>query len=68
MEQLLHLLKTIPEYRTLTDSLAEGKNAAVTGIGQINRSHLIAGLTRDCKCLWSLSVRMIWPPAVFRKN
>ena len=49
MEQLLNLLKTIPEYRTLTDSLAEGKPAAVTGIGQINRSHLIAGLTRDCK-------------------
>ena len=49
MEQLLRLLKTIPEYRTLTDSLAEGRNAAVTGIGQINRSHLIAGLTRDFK-------------------
>ena len=49
MEQLLSLLKTIPEYRTLTDALAEGRNAAVTGIGQINRSHLIAGLTQDCK-------------------
>ena len=48
MEQLLTLLKTIPEYRTLTEALAEGKAAAVTGIGQINRSHLIAGLTRDC--------------------
>jgi len=49
MEQLLSLLKTIPEYRALTDALSEGKSAAVTGIGQINRSHLIAGLTRDCK-------------------
>ena len=48
MEQLLSLLKTIPEYRTLVDSLTEGKAAAITGIGQINRSHLIAGLTRDC--------------------
>ena len=49
MEQLLNLLKTIPEYKALTDALAEGKNAAVTGIGQINRSHLMAGLIRDCK-------------------
>ena len=49
MDQLLTLLKTIPEYRTLTDALSDGKAAAVTGIGQINRSHLIAGLTRDCK-------------------
>ena len=48
MDQLLSLLKTIPEYATLTDSLRQGKNAAVTGIGQINRSHLIAGLRRDC--------------------
>ena len=48
MEQLLSLLHTIPEYRTLTDSLKDGKSAAVTGIGQINRTHLIAGLHRDC--------------------
>ncbi|MBQ2854306.1 MAG: transcription-repair coupling factor [Oscillospiraceae bacterium] len=47
MEQLLHLLKTIPEYTALLDALKEGKSAAVTGIGQINRSHMIAGLTRD---------------------
>ena len=47
MEQLLNLLKTIPEYKALTDALAEGKNAADPGIGQINRSHLMAGLTRD---------------------
>ena len=46
MEQLLNLLKTIPEYASLLDALSEGKNAAVTGIGQINRSHLIAGLNR----------------------
>ena len=49
MEQLLSLLNTIPEYRTLTDSLRSGRSAAVTGIGQINRSHMIAGLTRDCE-------------------
>ncbi len=48
MEQLLSALKTIPEYTAMLNTLADGKNAAVTGIGQINRSHLIAGLYRDC--------------------
>ena len=48
MEQLLSLLKTIPEYTAMLASLRDGKNAAVTGIGQINRSHLISGLYRDC--------------------
>ena len=46
MEQLISLLKTMPEYTTLLSSLAKGQSAAVTGIGQINRSHLIAGLRR----------------------
>ncbi len=44
MEQLLSMLRSIPEYAALTDAITHGKNAAVTGIGQINRSHLIAGL------------------------
>jgi len=47
MNQLLSLLKTIPEYNALLDALRKGNPAAVTGIGQINRSHMIAGLTRD---------------------
>ena len=47
MNQLLALLKTMPEYRALLESIRKGDSAAVTGIGQINRSHLIAGLTRD---------------------
>ena len=46
MEKLLSLLKTIPEYTALLESVAKGQSAAVTGIGQINRSHLIAGLAR----------------------
>ena len=46
MDQLLTLLKTIPEYKTLLESIRKGESAAVTGIGQINRSHLIAGLRR----------------------
>ena len=48
MEQLLTQLRSIPEYCALLDSLSQGQTAAVTGVGQINRSHLIAGLTRDC--------------------
>ena len=47
MEQLLGLLKTMPEYTSLLDSLRQERSAAVTGIGQINRSHLIAGLRQD---------------------
>ena len=47
MEQLLHSLKMIPEYVSLLDTLGKGRSAAITGIGQITRSHLIAGLRRD---------------------
>ena len=46
MEQLLSLLKTIPEYAAMVSSLQDGESVAVTGIGQINRSHMIAGLCR----------------------
>ena len=44
---LLFLLKTIPEYGILLDTLKQNKSAAVSGIGQVNRSHMIAGLARD---------------------
>jgi len=47
MEQLLHSLKNIPEYATALDSIRSGESAAITGIGQINRSHMIAALTRE---------------------
>ena len=47
MEKLLSLLKTIPEYADLLKALAKGQSAAVTGIGQINRSHMIAGLRQE---------------------
>ena len=47
MEQLLSLLKTIPEYAAVLESLSKNESVAVTGIGQINRSHLIAGLARQ---------------------
>ncbi len=47
MKTLLSALKSIPEYRSLLDALNRGHSAAVTGIGQINRSHMIAGLQQD---------------------
>ena len=46
MEKLLDILKTIPEYASLLEGLQANKAAAVNGIGQINRSHLIAGLVQ----------------------
>ena len=49
MDKLLSILKNIPEYKTLLDTLGKGKSAAVTGIGQINRSHMIAGLRQELK-------------------
>ena len=49
MEKLLSALKTIPEYAALLKSVDQGKSAAITGIGQINRSHMIAGLHREFK-------------------
>ena len=47
MENILSVLKSIPEYVSLLDSISRRESAAVTGIGQINRSHLIAGLRKD---------------------
>ena len=47
MEQLRNLLKTIPEYAMAVDALRRHENVAITGIGQINRSHMIAGLYQD---------------------
>ncbi len=49
MQQLLSALKTIPEYTAALASLRDQQSAAITGIGQINRSHILAGLRQDCK-------------------
>jgi len=49
MEQLLRALNTIPEYGAICAALEDGQSVAVTGIGQINRSHMLAGLRRDCR-------------------
>ena len=48
MDELLTTLKSIPEYAQLLAAVSAEESAAVTGIGQINRSHLIAGLHRQC--------------------
>ena len=47
MEQLLSLLNTIPEYKAAVAALQNRESIAVTGIGQLNRSHMIAGLHRE---------------------
>ena len=47
MEKLLSFLKQIPEYNLLIKALSASEPASVTGIGQINRSHLIAGIYGD---------------------
>ena len=49
MEQLISFLKNIPEYKVLVQTLLKQQTAAVTGVGQINRSHLIAGLYADLR-------------------
>ena len=46
MEQLLTVLDSLAEYRTLKSYVSQGSCAAVTGVSQICRSHLIAGLTQ----------------------
>ncbi len=47
MEQLITALHQIEEYRLAVNTLTQGQSVAVTGVGQINRSHLIAGLHKD---------------------
>jgi transcription-repair coupling factor (superfamily II helicase) len=47
MEILLKQLNQIQEYKVLSDHVRQNQSCAVTGIGQINRSHIIAGLYRD---------------------
>ncbi len=47
MQQLISALKSMPEYAALVQAISRHQSAAVTGIGQINRSHLIAGLRQD---------------------
>lgn len=47
MELLLKELKRIKEYASLLDGIHNKQSCAITGIGQINRSHIVAGLFHD---------------------
>ena len=47
MNPMLSILRTIPEYTAALEALRAPQSSAVTGVGQINRSHLIAGLCED---------------------
>ena len=47
MDQLIRFLKNIPEYTAMVQAVKNNQSAAITGVGQINRSHLIAGLRQD---------------------
>ena len=47
MDKILKILKSMPEYQSTIDTVLSGKNAAITGIGQINRSHIISGMYTD---------------------
>ena len=44
MEKLLAIAKNIPEFKQLLSCIDRSESAAVTGLGQINRSHMIAAL------------------------
>ena len=44
MDLLISALNQIPEYATLLEAVKHSRSVAITGIGQINRSHMIAGL------------------------
>ena len=47
MEKLLSALKTMPEYCAVVDAIGKSEAVALTGVGQINRSHLIAAVRQD---------------------
>lgn len=47
MNMLLNLLNDIPEYRQACQELQQNKSVALNDIGQICRSHIIAGLYRS---------------------
>ena len=46
MKTLISALKHLTEYPALIEALSQGQSIAVTGIGQINRSHILASLSK----------------------
>ena len=49
MEKILAILKNTPEFKQLLESIHRTEAAAVTGLGQINRSHMIAALHKEIR-------------------
>ncbi len=47
MHIILSALQGLPEYRRLLEAVARGRVAALSGAGQITRSHVIAALAED---------------------
>jgi len=47
MNLLLSALSSLPEYRALLAAVEAGQAAAVSGVGQLARSHVTAALIRD---------------------
>ena len=47
MELLLKELNRIDEYRTVLDSIQNNHSCAISGVGQVNRSHIIASLYQN---------------------
>ncbi len=47
MEHLLTLLRGLPDYQRLLDCLEKNQTVGVSGVAQINRSHLIASLLHE---------------------
>ena len=47
MQQLLTLLRALPDYARLTRALEKNQAVGVSGAAQINRSHLIASLLAE---------------------
>ena len=44
MDHLINILNAIPEFTSALEGLQNKQSVAITGIGQINRSHMIAGI------------------------
>ncbi len=48
MREILNILNSLPEYRTVLQGLETSSAVALTGVSQINRSHIIAGIFGHC--------------------
>ena len=44
MKEIINILNNLPEYQTVLQELEASSAVALTGISQINRSHILSGL------------------------